>query len=138
MSKKSIKQKNDTSTKESFKQFFEKGGRKLSETVKSNLPPVDRKRLLMMNIPYVIVFYLIDKVAWLYRYCIGDSLIEKLGVLFLNFSLAFQNILPSFHPQDLCVGVAGAALVKLAVYLKGKNAKKYRQGVEYGSARWSA
>lgn len=137
MIKKPIK-KNDTSVKETFKRFFEKGERKLSETVKSNLPPVDGKRLLMMNIPYVIVFYLIDKVAWLYRYCIGDSLIEKVGVLFLNFSLAFQNILPSFHPQDLCVGAAGALLVKLAVYLKGKNAKKYRQGVEYGSARWSA
>ena len=122
--------------KERFKRFFEKGGRKLSETVKSHLPPVDGKRLLMMNIPYVIVFYLIDKVAWLYRYCIGDSLIEKLGVLFLNFSLAFQNFLPSFHPQDLCVGAAGALMVKLAVYLKGRNAKKYRQGVEYGSARW--
>ena len=135
MSKKPIK-KNDTSVKERFKWFFEKGGRKLSETVKSHLPPVDGKRLLMMNIPYVIVFYLIDKVAWLYRYCIGDSLIEKLGVLFLNFSLAFQNFLPSFHPQDLCVGAAGALMVKLAVYLKGRNAKKYRQGVEYGSARW--
>ena len=138
MSKKSKKQKNDTAMKEVFKQFFEKGGRKLAETIKNNLPPPDGKRLLMMNIPYVIVFYLIDKVAWLYRYCIGDSLIEKLGVLFLNFSLAFQSILPSFHPQDLCVGAAGALLVKLAVYLKGKNAKKYRQGVEYGSARWSA
>lgn len=108
----------------------------MSESVKGKLPSVDRKRLIMLNIPYVIVFYLIDKAAWLYRYCIGDSLIEKLGVLFLNFSLAFQNVFPSFHPQDLCIGLAGAALAKLAVYLKGKNAKKYRQGVEYGSARW--
>ena len=90
MIKKPIK-KNDTSVKERFKWFFEKGGRKLSETVKSHLPPVDGKRLLMMNIPYVIVFYLIDKVAWLYRYCIGDSLIEKLGVLFLNFHLHFLS-----------------------------------------------
>ena len=78
---------------------FEKGGRKLSETVKSHLPPVDGKRLLMMNIPYVIVFYLIDKVAWLYRYCIGDSLIEKLGVLFLNFSLHFKISCPAFIPR---------------------------------------
>lgn len=116
--------------------FLEKGRKKLSETVKGNLPSVDWKRLLIRNLPYGIVFYLVDKVAWLYRYCVGDSLIEKLGVLFLNFSLAFQNVFPSFHPQDLCIGVIGAALVKLAVYLKGKNAKKYRQGVEYGSARW--
>mgnify|MGYP006940164517 FL=1 len=90
----------------------------------------------MMNLPYVIVFYLADKVAWLYRHCIGDSLVGKLGVLFLNFSLAFENPFPSFQIYDMGMGILGAVLVKLAVYLKGKNAKKYRQGVEYGSARW--
>ena len=134
--KKTVKRKNNRSVKETVTLFLEKGRKKLSETVKGNLPSVDWKRLLIRNLPYGIVFYLVDKVAWLYRYCVGDSLIEKLGVLFLNFSLAFQNVFPSFHPQDLCIGVIGAALVKLAVYLKGKNAKKYRQGVEYGSARW--
>ena len=111
-----------------LRQFFEKGGKKLSESVKGKLSSVDRKRLIMLNLPYVIVFYLVDKVAWLYRYCMGDSLIEKMGVLFLNFSLAFQNVFPSFHPQDLCIGLAGATLVKLAVYLKGKNAKKQENG----------
>ncbi len=134
--KKTVKRKNNRSVKETVTLFLEKGRKKLSETVKGNLPSVDWRRLLIRNRPYGIVFYLVDKVAWLYRYCVGDSLIEKLGVLFLNFSLAFQNVFPSFHPQDLCIGVIGAALVKLAVYLKGKNAKKYRQGVEYGSARW--
>ena len=134
--KKTVKRKNNRSVKETVTLFLEKGRKKLSETVKGNLPSVDWKRLLIRNLPYGIVFYLVDKVAWLYRYCVGDSLIEKLGVLFLNFSLAFQNVFPSFHPQDLCIGVIGAGLVKLAVYLKGKNAKKYRQGVEYGSARW--
>ncbi len=134
--KKTVKRKNNRSVKETVTLFLEKGRKKLSETVKGNLPSVDWKRLLIRNLPYGIVFYLVDKVAWLYRYCVGDSLIEKLGVLFLNFSLAFQNVFPSFHPQDLCIGVIGAVLVKLAVYLKGKNAKKYRQGVEYGSARW--
>ena len=134
--KKTVKRKNNRSVKETVTLFLEKGRKKLSETVKGNLPSVDWKRLLIRNLPYGIVFYLVDKVAWLYRYCVGDSLIEKLGVLFLNFSLAFQNVFPSFHPQDLCIGVIGAVFVKLAVYLKGKNAKKYRQGVEYGSARW--
>ena len=119
-----------------IKNLLEKSQMRWTGKFKRSLPSMDWKRLIMRNIPYVIVFYLVDKVAWLYRYCIGESLIEKLGVLFLNFSLAFQNILPSLHPQDLCVGAAGALLVKLAVYLKGKNAKKYRQGVEYGSARW--
>ena len=134
--KKTVKRKNNNSVKETVRQFLEKGREKLSETFKGNLPAVDWKRLLIRNLPYVIVFYLIDKVAWLYRYCMGASLIEKLGVLFLNFSLAFQNVFPSFHPQDLCVGVMGALLVKAVVYVRGKNAKKYRQGVEYGSARW--
>ena len=118
-----------------IKNLLEKSQMRWTGKIKGSLPPMDWKRFIMRNIPYVIVFYLVDKVAWLYRYCIGESLLEKLGVLFLNFSLAFQNILPSLHPQDLCVGAAGALLVKLAVYLKGKNAKKYRQGVEYGSAR---
>ena len=102
------------------------------------LSTVDKKRLLMMNVPYIIVFYLADKLAWLYRHCIGDSFAQKAGVLFLNFQMAFENPVPSFHIHDLAVGVIGAAIVKAMVYLKGKNAKKYRQGVEYGSARWSA
>lgn len=96
----------------------------------------DKKRLLMINVPYIIVFYLVNKLAWLYRHCIGDSFAQKAGVLFLNFQMAFENLLPSFHIHDLAVGVTGAAIVKAVVYLKGKNAKKYRQGVEYGSARW--
>ena len=100
------------------------------------MPPVNLKRLVTLNIPYVIVFYLVDKCAWLYRHCMGDSLVEKLGVLFLNFQLAFLSCFPSFHLYDLAAGVIGAAAVKLIVYEKGRNAKKYRHGVEYGSARW--
>ena len=61
--------------------------RKLAGSVKERLLPVDTKRLIMLNIPYVIVFYLVDKVAWLYRHCIGGSLVEKMGVLFLNFQI---------------------------------------------------
>lgn len=110
--------------------------RKLAGVIKDKLPPMDWKRLLIMNIPYVIVFYLVDKGAWLYRHCMGSSLVERLGVLFLNIQLAFASPLPSFSLWDMGVGAAGAVAVKLAVYLKGKNAKKYRQGVEYGSARW--
>ncbi len=100
------------------------------------LSTIDKKRLLMMNVSYIIVFYLVDKLAWLYRHCIGNSFAEKAGVLFLNFQMAFDNPIPSFYAYDLAVGVIGATVVKGMVYLKGKNAKKYRQGVEYGSARW--
>lgn len=97
---------------------------------------MDKKKAIAMNVPYVIVFYLVDKEAWLFRHCVGGSVVERLGVLFLNFSLAFQNPFPSFHPEDIAVGVTGAILLKLFVYYKGKNAKKFRQGEEYGSARW--
>lgn len=55
------------------------------------LPVIDRKRLVIQNIPYVIVFYLVDKIAWLYRHCVGESLAAKVGVLFLNFQIAFEN-----------------------------------------------
>ena len=109
---------------------------KIKSMIREKMPPVDVKRLAMLNVPYVIVFYLVEKLAWLYRHCVGDSLIEKAMALFLNFQLAFENPLPSIHGVDVLAGVAGVVTVKLMVYLKGKNAKKYRQGVEYGSARW--
>lgn len=109
---------------------------KIVGNLAEKLSMVDKKHLLMMNVPYLIVFYLADKLAWLYRHCAGNSFAEKAGVLFLNFQMAFENPVPSFHAYDLAVGVIGAAIVKAAVYIKGKNAKKYRQGVEYGSARW--
>ncbi len=110
--------------------------KKVISEIRGRLPPIDKKRLLMVNIPYLIVFYLVDRVAWLYRHCMGDSLVEKVGVLFLNFQLAFANPVLSLYLYDLGAGVLGAVLVRLLVYFKGKNAKKYRQGEEYGSARW--
>ena len=109
---------------------------KITGSLSEKFSMIDKKRLLMMNVPYIIVFYLVDKLAWLYRHCIGNSFAEKAGVLFLNFQMAFENPVPSFYAYDLAVGVVGAAVVKGMVYLIGKNAKKYRQGVEYGSARW--
>ena len=111
---------------------------KLMRSLKEKIPAASKKRLLMMNIPYLIVFYLMDKLAWLYRRCAGNSFAEKAGGLFLNFQMAFNNPIPSVYLYDLVVGITGAVIVRLAVYLKGKNAKKYRHGVEYGSARWGA
>ena len=109
---------------------------KLMGMIREKVSSLDMKRLITLNIPYVIVFYLVDKVAWLYRHCVGDSLVAKVGVLFLNFQIAFENPLPSIHGYDLLAGLIGAVMVKLIVYMKGKNAKKYRHGEEYGSARW--
>ena len=97
---------------------------------------VDVKKLIILNIPYVIVFYMVDKVAWLYRHVNGDLAGMRLVNTFTNFKLAFQNPLPSFHPTDILIGIAGALIMKAVGYYRGKNAKKFRQGVEYGSARW--
>lgn len=66
----------------------------------------------------------------------GEQFVIKLYNAFLNFGTAFENPLPSFHPADVVIGIVGAVAVRLIIYFKGKNAKKYRQGMEYGSARW--
>ena len=97
---------------------------------------VDVKKLIILNIPYVIIFYLVDKVSWLYRHVTGDMAGMKLVNTFTNFNLAFRNPLPSLHLTDILVGIAGALIFKTVVYYRSKNAKKFRQGVEYGSARW--
>ena len=97
---------------------------------------LDIKKLVLLNFPYVFAFYFVDKLAAVFRLAPGTEFIDKLTGGFANFGAAFANPLPSFHPVDLLIGVAGGALLKLAVYIKGKNAKKYRHGTEYGSARW--
>lgn len=65
--------------------------KKIGQDIAGQMPAVDKKRLLMMNIPYVIVFYLADKLAWLYRFCVGESAIERLGVLFDMYPLYWTN-----------------------------------------------
>ena len=96
------------------------------------------KKLLVLNLPYLLFVYLFAKCGQAYRLAAGVDASAKLLHLTNGISAAFANPLPSLHPFDLCVGVAGAVAVRLIVYSKGKNAKKYRKGVEYGSARWSA
>jgi len=100
--------------------------KKIGQDIAGQMPAVDKKRLLMMNIPYVIVFYLADKLAWLYRFCVGESAIERLGVLFLNFQMAFSNPILSLHIFDMAVGMITTVVIKAMVYLKGKNAKKIK------------
>ena len=96
----------------------------------------DVKKLILLNFPYVFAFYFADKLSAVFRQAPGAEFIDKLTGGFANFGTAFANPLPSFHPVDLLIGVAAGALLKLAVYMKAKNRKKFRQGVEYGSARW--
>ena len=94
------------------------------------------KKLLVLNLPYLLFVYLFAKCGQAYRLAAGADASAKLLHLTSGISAAFANPLPSLHPFDLCVGVVGALAVRLIVYSKGKNAKKYRKGEEYGSARW--
>ena len=94
------------------------------------------KKLLVLNLPYLLFVYLFAKCGQAYRLAAGVDASAKLLHLTGGISAAFANPLPSLHPFDLCVGIAGAMAVRLIVYSKGKNAKKYRKGEEYGSARW--
>ena len=111
-------------------------GKKLAAEFSRMAQSADMKKLILLNFPYIIAFYMVEKAAWLYRHCNGDTVVDRLMVLFMNFGLAYKSVLPSFHPFDLMVGLVGAAALKAVIYFKGKNAKKYRQGEEYGSARW--
>ncbi|HGM1346889.1 TPA: VirD4-like conjugal transfer protein, CD1115 family [Clostridioides difficile] len=97
---------------------------------------VNWKKLLLPNLPYLLFVYLFDKVGQAARLAPGADFSEKLLSIGDGFTAAFASAAPSFHPVDLLIGVAGAVLIRLIVYVKGKNAKKYRKGIEYGSARW--
>lgn len=94
------------------------------------------KKTLLANLPYLLFAWLFDKLCQTVRLSPGADASEKLLRIAQGFTEAFASLWLSLHPLDLLLGVAGAALVRLAVHLKAKNAKKYRRGVEYGSARW--
>ena len=97
---------------------------------------VDWKKKLLLNLPYLLFVYLFDKFCRAVRLAPGLDASEKFLHLSQGFTEAFSSGLPSLHLLDLLVGIAGAVIVRLAVYAKGKNARKYRKGIEYGSARW--
>ena len=98
--------------------------------------PLNIKKLLLPNIPYVFIALFATKLGQAWRLAPGTDFSGKALHLMEGFAAAFQSALPSFHPIDLCAGVAAALLIRLAVYVKGKNAKKFRKNLEYGSARW--
>ena len=81
----------------------------------------DVKKLVLLNLPYVFAFYFADKIAAVFRLAPGTEFIDKLTNGFAVFGTAFANPLPSFHPVDLLIGLIAGALLKLAVYVKGKN-----------------
>jgi len=100
------------------------------------LKNLDLKKLIFKALPFVMFFYLFGKAGQAFQLAQGVDLSGKLLNIGGGFSVAFSNPLPSFHPQDLLVGATGAAILFLALQIKKQNAKKYRKGIEYGSARW--
>ena len=97
---------------------------------------MNMKKLFLLNFPYLLFVYPFDKLAQAFRLAPGADLSGKLLSIGDGFTAAFSSPWLSFHPTDLLIGIAGAVILRMAVYLKGKNAKKYRHGIEYGSARW--
>ena len=97
---------------------------------------MNMKKLFLLNLPYLLFVYPFDKLAQAFRLAPGSDLSGKLLSIGAGFTAALSSLWLSFHPTDLLIGIAGAVILRMAVYLKGKNAKKYRHGIEYGSARW--
>ena len=97
---------------------------------------MNMKKLLLLNLPYLLFVYPFDKLAQAFRLAPSSDLSGKLLSIGDGFTAAFSSPWLSFYPTDLLIGIAGAVILRMAVYLKGKNAKKYRHGIEYGSARW--
>ena len=98
--------------------------------------PLNIKKFLLPNIPYVFIALFATKLGQAWRLAPGTDFSGKALHIMEGFATAFSSLVPSFHPIDLCVGVAAALLIRLIVYVKGKNAKKFRKNLEYGSARW--
>lgn len=108
------------------------------KNLKEKVKGVDTKRLILLNLPYVLAGYFFNKAAFLWRVAEGGNASDKMMAVMSQMDQMFSNPLPSFFLSDLLIGIVGGIALKLVVYYKAKNAKKFRQGVEYGSARWSA
>ena len=97
---------------------------------------MNMKKIFLLNLPYLLFVYPFDKLAQAFRLAPGSDLSGKLLSIGDGFTAAFSSPWLSFHLTDFLIGIAGAVILRMAVYLKGKNAKRYRHGIEYGSARW--
>ncbi len=97
---------------------------------------VNIKKLVILNLPYLLIGLYASKLGQAYQLAAGADLSAKLLHIGDGFAAAFASPFPSFYPQDLLMGLLCGVLLRLAVYMKDKNAKKYRKDVEYGSARW--
>ena len=96
------------------------------------------KKLVLLNLPYILMGLFATNFGEAWRTAVGADASAKILSCFSMLPVALASWWPSLHPLDLLVGLCCGAGLRLAVYLKSKNAKKYRHGMEYGSARWSA
>ncbi len=108
----------------------------IPKNLKAKVGGTDAKKLVLLNVPYILVGYFCDKVAWLWRVSEGGNVSDKMMAVMNRFDVLFSNPLPSFYLRDLLIGAGCGIALRLVVYYKAKNAKKFRHGVEYGSARW--
>ena len=95
---------------------------------------IDKKKLFLMNLPYVLAGYFFDKVACLWRVSPGQDASAKMMAVLEGLNDLFKNPLPSLHPKDLLIGAGCGIALYFIVYFKAKNAKEFRHGMEYGSA----
>ena len=100
--------------------------------------PINLKKIILPNLPYVLLALLATKVGQGWRLAPGADFSSKALHILEGFREAFQSFVPSFYPMDLVIGIAGAVIIRVIVYVKSKNAKKFRKNTEYGSACWSA
>ena len=94
------------------------------------------KKLVLLNLPYILLGLFATNLGEAWRLAVGEDASAKMLSFFSTLPVALGSWWPSLHPMDLAVGLCCGAALRLAVYLKGKNAKKYRHNMEYGSARW--
>ncbi len=108
----------------------------IPKNLKAKTGNLDKKKLVLMNLPYVLAGYFCDKTACLWRVSPGQDASAKMMAVMAGMEGLFSNPLPSFYPKDLLIGAGCGIALRLVVYFKAKNAKKFRHGMEYGSARW--
>ena len=104
--------------------------------VKEKAGAADAKKTALHSMPYLMFAYFFNKVSWLYRMTDGDNSLTRVMTTAERLGEAFRNPLPSIWPKDILIGIGCGAAIRLIVLYKAKNAKKFRKGVEYGSARW--
>lgn len=96
------------------------------------------RKYVLPNIPYLFVLWAFLKLGTAYRLAAGADFAHKFINTFSMIGPAFADIMPGLHPQDWLIGIVGAVAMRLIIYIRSRNAKKFRRDAEYGTARWSA